>query len=182
MTSILMRPVFIASLFAIAQPLLAEDVPNLSESVTIEFPMAGYHFTRAEAAKTVTIEYRIVVARDIPGVKALAFAPSCAQPAGPSGLHPRERIAGNNQSYCVEDFGLAPPCMGKIKVLKKGVYKHSFAWDGRNWNGPSDTDNRKGKPFPAGTYDLTVDIHGHLVTDEGTSKYEIQGKTKLVMD
>jgi hypothetical protein len=47
-------------------------------------------------------------------------------------------------------------------------------------NGPSDG-NPKGKPFPAGTYDVAVTVHGKLVTDKGQFRYKITGKTKLVL-
>jgi hypothetical protein len=48
-------------------------------------------------------------------------------------------------------------------------------------NGPSDFGNPKGKPFPAGTYDVAVTVHGKLVTDKGQFPYKITGKTKLVL-
>jgi hypothetical protein len=154
---------------------------KLFDVVKIEFPKDGYSFTLAEAAKGIKIEYKIVIAKDVDGVIAIGQPPSYHEPAGPSGLYPREQISGNNQMYCLRDFGLAPPPKEVVKTLKKGTYTHAFEWDGRNWNGPSDTGQPRGKAFPAGTYDLIVTIRGKLVSDKGKTPYEITGKTSLVV-
>lgn len=171
-----------AALTAPAQDSKKPDAgARLNEVVKFEFPNDGYTFTLAEAAKKIKIEYKIVIERDLEGMIPLPFGPSAAEPAGPSGLHPREQISGNKQLYCLMDFGLAPPPKEIVKTLKKGAYVHSFEWDGRNWTGPSDFGNPKGKPFPAGTYEVTVTMHGKLVTDKGKVPYQITGKTKLVL-
>lgn len=149
------------------------------EIVKIEFPKNGYRYTLAQAAKGIKIEYKIVVEQDLNDVIPLPQGPSFAEPPGPSGLHPRERVSGDGQVYCLMDFGLAPPPKECVKTLQKGTYSHSFEWDGRNWGGPSDTGNPKGKPFPAGTYDMIVILHGFLVTENGKVPYEITRKTKL---
>jgi len=120
-----------------------------------------------------------VVTEDLAGVVALPFGPSAREPAGPSGLHPREQISGKGQLYCLMDFGLAPPPKGTVKSLNKGTYAHIFNWDGRNWTGPSDFGNPKGKPFPAGAYDVTVTIHGYLVVGNAKMPYEMSRKGKL---
>lgn len=157
---------------------------KFDDVVKIEFPKDGYSFTLDEAAKGVKLEYKIIVESDLEGVIALQYGPSFREPAGPSGLHPREKISGNKQLYCLMDFGLAPPRPEKdekAKTLKKGVYVHSFEWDGRNWTGPSDFGNKKGNHFPAGTYDVTVSFHGKLMTDKGKMPYEITRNSKLVL-
>jgi hypothetical protein len=69
-----------------------------------------------------------------------------------------------------------------FKTLRKGTYRYSFGWDGRNWNGPSYTSTPKGPPFPAGTYDVTVTMHGVVRTGRGEVPYEVTGKTKLVLE
>jgi hypothetical protein len=155
--------------------------PKLEDVVQIEFPKDGYSFTLAEAAKGVQLPYKIVVGQDYEGVIPLPNPPSYHEPAGPSGLHPREQIAGDKQLYCLVDFGLGAPPKEVVKALKKGTYSHSFEWDGRNWTGPSDFGNPKGKPFPAGTYEVTVTLRGKVVTEKGTVPYEISRKTKLVL-
>jgi hypothetical protein len=116
---------------------------KLDEVLKIEFPKDGFTYTLAEAAKGIKIPYKIVVEQDYQRVISLPFGPSYREPAGPSGLHPREQ---KDQMYLLSDFGLAGPPQEVVKTLKKGTYVHSFEWDGRNWNGPSDTGIPKGKP------------------------------------
>jgi hypothetical protein len=153
----------------------------LKDVVKIQFPEKGYAFTTAEAARGVKLTYRIVVSEDFPNVIPLPHGPSSATPPGPSGLYPLERIAGNGQVYCLLDFGLGAPPREVVKTVKRGNYLHAFTWDGRNWMGPSDTGQPKGKPFPAGTYTITVTLRGYLKTAEGKKAYNISGSTKLVL-
>jgi hypothetical protein len=172
----------LAAAFSARQDAAAQQArPKFEDVVKIEFPKDGYSFTLAEAAQGIKIEYKIIVEQDYEGVIPLPTGPSFHEPAGPSGLHPREKISGKDQLYCLMDFGLAAPPKEVVKTLKKDTYKHSFEWDGRNWTGPSDFGNAKGKAFPAGTYEVLVTLRGKLVTDKGQTPYEITGKTKLVL-
>lgn len=154
---------------------------KLADEVRIEFPRDGYTLTRAEAAKGAKLSYKIIITRDLPGIIAMGTPPSYYEPAGPSGMHPHESIVGGGQIYNPTDYGLAPPPKEIVRALKKGTFTHTFTWDGRNWRGPSDTNNPKGPPFPAGTYDVTVSLQGKVVTDRGKVPYVITGKTKLVL-
>lgn len=162
-----------------------EPAPGVEEVVDIHFPKNGYHFSLAQAAKGVTLDYDISVSQDVQGVIALPFGPSFPDSTGPSGLYPREAISGNGQLYCLEDFGLGKPPADKdqiIQTLKKGTYVHSFPWDGRNWTGPSDTARPKGEPLPPGTYEVPVKIHGSRMTSQGRVPYELTRQTKLVLE
>jgi hypothetical protein len=171
-----------AWLSAVREEVVAHQArPKFDEVVKIEFPKDGFTYTLAEVAKGIKIEYKIIVEQDHQGVIALPFGPSYREPPGPSGLHPREQISGKDQMYWLSDFGLAGPPQEAVKTLKKGTYLHSFDWDGRNWTGPSDTGIPKGKPFPAGTYYITVTLQGKLVTDKSETPYVITGKTKLLL-
>lgn len=156
--------------------------PIMDEFVQIEFPKDGYRYDLANVAKGIKIEYKVIVKKDCEGVIARPYGPSFAEPPGPSGLHPRERISGMGEMYCLFDKGLGQPPREVVRLLKRGTYLHSFAWEGRNWSGPSDTGNPKGKPFPAGTYDVRVTMNGLLATDKGKLPYQISGKTKLVLE
>jgi hypothetical protein len=160
---------------------LAQGGAKIEDLVKIEFAKKEFTFTTAEAAREVKFEYRIIVEKDIPGVIALAAGPSFNTPPGPAGLFPVEKVAGNGQFYCLLDFGLAPPPKEVAKTIKKGDYKHSFTWDGRNWNGPSDFNNPKGKPFPPGMYMVTVTLSGKLTTDQGAKPYQISESAKLIL-
>lgn len=154
---------------------------KLDDAIKIEFPKDGYSFTLAEAAKGIKLPYKIIIERDLADIAPMAFPPSFHEPAGPSGLHPREIISGNNQFYGLIDFGLGFPPKEVVKSLKKGTYTHAFEWDGRNWRGPSDTGQPKGKPFPVGTYEVTVTIRGNVIIDQKKMPYEITRKTKLTL-
>jgi hypothetical protein len=157
-------------------------VPKLENLIKIEFPASGYKFTRAEAARGIKITYKIVVGRDCRELIALPSGPSYNAPPGPSGLYPREQISGRGHLYCLMDFGLGAPPQEVARTIKKGTYLHSFTWDGRNWTGPSDFGNPKGKPFPAGAYELVVSVGGKVVTEKGKAPFAISGKTKLVLE
>jgi hypothetical protein len=179
----LVSPVAVLGMVCTSAATGADDQPRpkLEDVVKVEFPKDGYSFTLAEAAKGAKIPYKIVVTQDYEGVIPVPFGPSFHEPAGPSGLHPREQISGKEQRYCLMDFGLGAPPKGVDRTLKKGTHEHSFEWDGRNWTGPSDFGNPKGKPFPAGTYEVTVTLQGKVVTEKGRVPYQITGKTKLVL-
>lgn len=155
---------------------------KIDDLIKVEFPKDGYRFKVDEVAKGIKITYKVVIAKDIEGMMPSPFGPSFHEPAGPSGLHPREKIFGNGQLYALLDFGLAFPPKIKPRTLKKGTYTHTFDWDGRNWTGPSDTGNPKGKPFPPGTYELSIEMHGNRVLEKVMMPYEIKGKTKLVLE
>ena len=174
------------SAWAVAQEKdeLSPEVIEFTQVVSIEFPKGGYSFTLKEAAKGIKLPYEFVVAANVKGVIPLAFGPSQSEPPGKSGLHPREEIRGGDQYYCLCDYGLAPPpdeSREVAKTLKMGSYEQTIEWDGRNWMGPSDTGMPKGDPFPAGTYEVKVTIHGKLLTERGKVPYQITGKTKLVL-
>jgi hypothetical protein len=162
---------------AVARP----DSPKLADIVKIEFPEGGYSYTLAEAAKGIKIEYKVIVADDVEGVIPHKSAPSYREPAGPSGLHPREQISGGEQLYALRDFGLGAPPKDEARKIKKGTFTHVLEWDGRNWSGPSDFNNPKGKPFPAGTYEVTIALKGEVVSEKGKVPYEITRKAKLVL-
>ena len=170
-----------ADLYSYTPEGASHERPLFDEIVKIEFPNGGYQYTLTEAARGIKIEYKIVVECDFSGVFPHASGPSSPEPPGPSGLHPHEAISGRGQLYSLLDFGLAAPFQEVERTLRKGTYTHSFEWDSRNWTGPSDTGNPKGNPFPAGTYELSVTVHGRMETANGRVGYESTCKTKLVL-
>ena len=113
-----------------------------------------------QAAAGIAIPYTVIVEADVADVVPLPQdAGQCGQP-GASGLILFERLTGNGQSYCLYDTGL---CMGPDttpRTIAAGSTPGSFAWEGRNWGGPSDTGNPQGDPFPAGSYTLEVSAVG----------------------
>jgi hypothetical protein len=128
--------------------------------VMIEVVPQACTFTLAEAAAGIQVDYQVRIDADIDGVvPARHDGAGCGQP-GPSGLIVFEELTGNGQQYCLCSEGKCPPPSDQPVTLKKGDYNQSFAWDGVNWMGPSDTGNPKGPPFPPGTYELALSAEG----------------------
>ncbi len=148
----------------------------LEQSTTLPHVHVVFHapecvFTLAQAAAGITFAYDLVVDQDVPG-----FVPASPYWYGSNAanLVLSESISGGGQSYCVcdqglpypecpvDDGGVAPPDGGPGQgscgpvTIPAGVYHRTFAWDGRNWSGPSDTGNPEGAPFPPGDYELDV--------------------------
>lgn len=145
------------------------------EGVCIVFPPQKISFTLAEAKAGVEFAYTVVVTADVPGVVSQPLE-TCDEPTA-AGLFLLERVEGAGQAYCVCDSGL---CMDPVDVpftLKVGEYPASFAWDGVNWNGPSDTGNPKGPPFPPGMYTVQVVTQG---THDGVP-YEVIGELPITL-
>jgi hypothetical protein len=120
-----------------------------------------------------------------------------------AGLEVAVVIDGRNQHYCLCDQGGPPPFCALEDggfstnpnsqnrcspiILKKGVYRESWptlvdgglvpiAWDGRNWEGPSDTVNPEGAPFPPGDYALKVAIAGQIANDSGAIDVDVNAE------
>jgi hypothetical protein len=137
----------------------AETGTSTLTGVSFRFvPPLRCTYTLAEAAAGISIAYQLVIAREITDVAPQAEA-TCVQP-GASGLYVLERVSGNGQSYCLCDNGkcAAPP--SDPTTLRAGTYAATFMWDGMNWNGPSDTRNPKGPPFPAGGHVVELSARG----------------------
>ena len=121
-------------------------------------------FTLAQAATGITIPYTLVIDQEIADVSPQAQS-TCVQP-GPSGFYVFEQLTGNSQSYCLCDNGFCSPPASETTTLHAGSYPGTFAWDGRNWYGQSDTMNPKGAYLPSGSYTLKVSTKG---TQGGTA-------------
>lgn len=134
-----------------------DGMSNL-EGVCIVFPPQETKFGVVQAQAGVEFKYVVVVTGDVADVIPLPNA-TCDTP-GPSGLYVGEVVEGNDQHYCVCDQGKCPPPDDPPFVLKTGEYPSTFAWDGVNWNGPSDFNQPKGPPFPPGMYTVKLRATG----------------------
>jgi hypothetical protein len=145
--------------------------PSVSSlpGVSIQFPLQPSTFTLAEAAHGIAFTYDIVVASDVPQVVPDPQG-ACGLPDS-RGLVVHEVLSGNAQHYCVCDQGRCAQSQSQGTV-SAGTYRHTMVWDGRNWNGPSDTGNPEGPPFPAGDYTLTVDAKGTV----GGQPFEVRSE------
>ena len=68
---------------------------------------------------------------------------------------------GEYQQYCLCDTGC---CAGQDATTiqpEVGTFSGTIEWNGRTWNGPSDTGADPGDFFLVGDYGVTVRFHGY---------------------
>ena len=164
--------------------------------VHIEFPSQPCAFTLAQASRGVRFSYDVVIDDDVPGYSSRSSSSGVLVYPGSevAKLQVATVIEGGTSRYCVCDQGGPPPfCTlqdggfsyeaptdagcGPI-TLEKGVSHVTWPslvwgpgpidWHGRSWNGPSDTGEPEGAPFPPGDYELKISIAGRLARDGGT--------------
>ena len=86
-------------------------------------------------------------------------AGDCHEPDD-SGLIVFERIQGGGNVFCRCDEGLCDGFDATPRTIPRGATPGRFTWNGRNWQGPSDTGAPPDEPFPPGLYTLTVSAVG----------------------
>lgn len=141
---------------------------NISNSstlpgVSIRYTGTTCTFTLAQAAAGIEIPYQVEIVSATPNVApASQDVGNCEMP-DQSGLILFARLAGMSQQYCQCDVGLCSgPRLKPPITLTAGTYPESFSWDGKNWNGPSDTNQPEAAPFPVGSYTLDVSAVGSV--------------------
>jgi hypothetical protein len=134
--------------------------------VGLAFPDQPCSYTRAEVAAGIQIAYEEVITAAVGNlVPAPGDDGGCARPDD-AGLIVGYRIAGAGQNYCLCDTGLCAP-QSLVTTTVVGTHSRQIPWDGRNWNGPSDTGNREGAAFPPGTYTITLTASGTRQSSAG---------------
>lgn len=131
--------------------------------IKITLPAQPCNFTLAQARQGLHFRYRVEVAPEDQAIlwwtqSEVPLMLSCPQ-KHPSGLYVAEGVSGNDQSYCLCDEGR---CLRPEPVTNppSGTTDSTFAWEGLNWSGPSDTGNPAGSPFPPGQYVFEVITRG----------------------
>jgi hypothetical protein len=162
-----------------SQPADKKDQVDLGDLIAVKFDMEHHVLTRAEAAKGVKFHYRIIVKENLPGM--IPISQTSAGLPSPNNLMPLAKLHGDGQLYAILDVGLGPPVPRKPQTINKGVYKQTLEWDGKNWTGPSDFNNPKGKPFPPGKYTLTVSMIGEKQTPQGLKSYRIAENVTVIL-
>jgi hypothetical protein len=131
---------------------------NLS-GVQLVFPDQPCSYTAAEVAAGIEVAYDEVITAVVGNlIPAPGDDGGCARPDD-AGLIVGYRIAGAGQNYCLCDTGLCAP-QSLVTTPVVGTHARQIHWDGRNWNGSSDTGNREGVAFPPGTYTITLSAAG----------------------
>jgi hypothetical protein len=152
--------------------------------VKIEFTDDVCGYSLAQLAAGIKVGYRLVIAGDVPGLHPgpLDFG-GCDRPSAAHGLIVGFSITGSAQRYCVCDVGDCGGGMSFTTTAKQGTYADAVSWAGRNWDGPSDTNNRPGEPFPPGTYTLHVRAEGTRDKPGGGSEpFEVSAIRFLTID
>ncbi len=147
----------------------SSDLPGVS----VEFPDDRCSFSAAEAAAGLTIGYTVVVANTLVGVSPTPLdAGHCNQPDPAFGLTPLAKLSAQDQQYCQCDVGgcFQDPANDPVTNVTAGRYDRSMAWTGKNWFGPSDTNNQMGAAFPPGTYTFNVTAKGTWLPTGATAR------------
>ena len=127
--------------------------------VQLAFPDQPCSYTAAEVAAGIEIVYDEVVTAALTGVNPdVGYVGGCLRPDD-AGLIVSYRISGAGQTYCLCDTGLCAP-QTPVTTTVVGTHTRQIPWDGRNWTGPSDTNNQEGAAFPPGTYTITLTANG----------------------
>jgi hypothetical protein len=125
----------------------------------LTFDGAPCSYSQAQVAAGIAIPYHEEIDMPIGGLHPIPGDAGGCQLPDEAGLIVSYQISGAGQSYCVCDTGLCA-AQSFMTSAAVGNYYHQIAWDGRNWNGPSDTSNPEGAPFPVGTYTVTLTASG----------------------
>ena len=158
-----------------------EQKPTIEGMVRIEFAQKSLAFRLDEVAKGIHIDYKVVVDKDVPNV--IPRPQDAGSGDGPdgSGLIIFEKLSGNGQSYSQYDRGMGQPRLTPV-TIKKGVYPHTFQWDGKNWSGPSDYGVPEGPPFPSGVYTLCVSAIGEQEVNGTRQPFRIEANIPVTLE
>jgi hypothetical protein len=126
--------------------------------VQLAFPDQPCAYTKAEVAAGIEIAYDEVITAAVANLRPTSNSGNCGRPDD-AGLIVSYRISGAGQSYCLCDTGLCAP-QTSVTTTTVGTHARQIPWDGRNWYGPSDTNNQEGAAFPPGTYTITLAASG----------------------
>lgn len=133
--------------------------------VTIEFLGDRCFFFLYEAQRGTELRYRVIV--DEP-VEYNPFVPTSRFCEREPDFHVSGTVQGNDMSYCRCDVGLCPTPEPAWITLEPGIHHETFEWAGYDWNGPSDTGEEYGEPFPQGSYTATLRAVGQVRRADGT--------------
>ena len=149
--------------------------------VAIHFTTDKCTFTLAQAAAGITIPYEVKIDRAMTGVVLTPDPLDRSMRVEPdaSGLHLFEVLYGGDQHYCQCNGPLPTGWTRTERMLTVGTYPETFHWDGVNWEGGADTATPKGKPFPAGVYDLEVRAFGEAPAPGGNAPFEVKATIKV---
>jgi hypothetical protein len=155
--------------------------------VRFEFPSdVQCRFSLAQAAAGIAIPYTLVVDSAVPGIERehTGVSRCLLRDELPADLYTLEDLSGNQQRYALLDVGLCKNPVPDVPpiTLAAGRYPHSFAWDGVNYGGESDTGRPKGPPFPAGVYTLRLHAAGTRTgPSDGPHPFDVEATLQVTL-
>ena len=109
---------------------------------------------------------------------------SCPPPPGDifGGFAMFHTVSGGSQNWCLCDTGLCAPSDPPPAPSVVGTYDVTFAWDGNNFSGPSDTGFKPGPAFPPGSYVFSVTVAGKVKgADGGVASFKGEAKLPITL-
>ncbi len=158
---------------------MRSDLPGAK----IELKLKTCRFSLAQAAKGLSFDYVIKIAKGaVAVVPGRLDAGVCQQP-GASGLIINERIAGKKPGKVYHNLhgGLCEGIKLLPRTLTLGNHQGAMKWKGRSWFGPSDTNTKPGPFFGAGTYLLSIWAEGVHSVDGRQAKYRIESTVEITL-
>ena len=143
--------------------------------VAIEITTSSCVWSLEEAAAGLKVGYQVEIDEEVTGIVSLPQdAGYCGQP-DETGLILFPRVDGDGHIWCICDTGLCAGPDETPKPLQAGTYPSVFEWDGREFQGPSDTGFKPGEPFPPGVYTLSLRAIGRWEdAPEGARSFEVK--------
>ncbi|WP_437656063.1 hypothetical protein [Sorangium sp. So ce1182] len=130
--------------------------------ITIESSRCVYH--EGEPAEFV---YTVTTDSSVPPIDVAASTGCgrCVEPTSDPLSFVSYKISGSSsqgepQRYCLCDVGCCPPDESATVQVDATTVTQSILWSGRQWNGPSDTNNPEGDFFAPGSYEVEVTFDG----------------------
>jgi len=162
-------------------PICRSDQMSTLPGVRFDLTGNPCTITLAQAAQGVTFLYRTIIDADLADTIGESLDGGRCDAPDANGLAVLEKIEGDGQTYCLCDVGRCAPQVHRVDLIA-GTYESDFDWDGRNWFGPSDTNNPKGDPFPPGRYRFTVRAEGTYPGRNGERyPYKVSAWTEFVL-
>jgi len=132
--------------------------------VSITISSSSCEYARGQPA---TFEYAVTVTGAVPAI-AIPDSQSCSCDhrntqidSWLSWVIVGQAPSGDYQQYCLCDTGCCAPQDATTITPEVGTFTDTIEWNGRTWQGPSDTGNEPGDYFLVGTYGVTVRFHGY---------------------
>ena len=147
--------------------------------VQLTFPDQPCSYTKAQVAAGIEIAYHEVITAAVANLSPTSDAGNCARPDD-AGLIVSYQIAGAGQSYCLCDTGLCAP-QTLVTTTVVGTHPRQIPWDGRNWYGPSDTNNQEGAAFPPGTYTITLTASGTRHASDAGATFSVTASRSITI-